>query len=134
MGRGAGRKIVQNAIFHGKRHDNKFLKVQILLSRNYVVMAQAPRIVSKNSGDFLAKFGENSGTISGAVFVSQLIRNRKNPFWGNPVFRIRCLVFYIGGHDREQFAGLRCGFLWRADTGSAKPSSRRDMKLGREAT
>ena len=41
--RGAGRKIVQNAIFHGKRHDNKILKVQILLSRSFVVMAQAPK-------------------------------------------------------------------------------------------
>ena len=43
MGRGAGRKIVQNAIFCGKRHDNKILKVKILLSRNFVVMAQAPK-------------------------------------------------------------------------------------------
>ena len=42
MGRGAAGKIVQNAIFHGKRHDNKILKVKILLSRNFVVMAQAP--------------------------------------------------------------------------------------------
>ena len=42
VGREAGRKIVQNAIFHGKRHDNKILKVKILLSRNFVVMAQAP--------------------------------------------------------------------------------------------
>ena len=45
-GGGAGRKIVQNAIFRGKRHDNKILKVKILLSRNFVVMAQAPIIVS----------------------------------------------------------------------------------------
>ena len=42
VGRGAGREIVQNAIFRGKRHDNKILKVKILLSRNFVVMAQAP--------------------------------------------------------------------------------------------
>ena len=42
MGKGAGKKIVQNAIFHGKRHDNKILKLQILLSRNFVVIAQAP--------------------------------------------------------------------------------------------
>ena len=42
VGRGAERKIVQNAIFRGKRHDNKILKVEILLSRNFVVMAQAP--------------------------------------------------------------------------------------------
>ena len=39
---GAERKIVQNAIFHGKRHDNKILKAKLLLSRNVVVMAQAP--------------------------------------------------------------------------------------------
>ena len=39
---GAERKIVQNAVFRRKRHDNKILKVQILLSRNFVVMAQAP--------------------------------------------------------------------------------------------
>ena len=44
MGRGAGRKIVQNAIFHGKRHDNKILKVKFFLSRNFVVMAQAPSL------------------------------------------------------------------------------------------
>ena len=43
LSRGAGRKIVQNAIFHGKRHDNKILKVKFLLSRKFVVMAQAPR-------------------------------------------------------------------------------------------
>ena len=43
LGRGAGRKIVQNAIFQGKRHDNKILKVKCLLSRNFVVMAQAPK-------------------------------------------------------------------------------------------
>ena len=42
-GRGAERKIVQNAIFRGKRHDNKILKFQILLSKNFVVMAQAPK-------------------------------------------------------------------------------------------
>ena len=42
MGRGAGRTIVQNAIFHGKCHDNRILKVRILLSRNFVVMAKAP--------------------------------------------------------------------------------------------
>ena len=29
VGRGAGREIVQNAIFHGKRHDNNILKVKI---------------------------------------------------------------------------------------------------------
>ena len=42
MGRGAERKSVQNVVFHGKRHDNKILKVNILLSSNFVVMAQAP--------------------------------------------------------------------------------------------
>ena len=33
---------MQNAIFHGKRHDNKILQVKILLSRKFVVMVQAP--------------------------------------------------------------------------------------------
>ena len=41
---GAERKIVQNAVFffRGKRHDNKILNVRILLSRNFVVITQAP--------------------------------------------------------------------------------------------
>ena len=30
VGRGAERKIAQNAIFHGKRHDNKILNVKLL--------------------------------------------------------------------------------------------------------
>ena len=52
LGRGAERKIVQNAIFHGKRHDNRILKVKILLSRTFVVMAQAPKIASDFFCDF----------------------------------------------------------------------------------
>ena len=40
-------EIVQNAVFRGKRHDNKILKVQILLSRNFVVIAQAPKFERK---------------------------------------------------------------------------------------
>ena len=35
---GAERKIVRNAVFGGKRHDNKIWNVQILLSRNFVVI------------------------------------------------------------------------------------------------
>ena len=35
-------KSSKNACFRGKRHDNNILKVQILLSRNFVVIAQAP--------------------------------------------------------------------------------------------
>ena len=31
--------------FRGKRHDNKILKVKILLSRNFVVMAQASKLI-----------------------------------------------------------------------------------------
>ena len=50
-GQGAERKSVQNAIFHGKRHDNKILKLKILLSRNFVVIAQAPI-----KGGFLSVF------------------------------------------------------------------------------
>ena len=47
MGGGAWRqrgKIAQNAVFRGKRPDNTILKVHILLSRNFVVIAQAPKL------------------------------------------------------------------------------------------
>ena len=37
-----------NAIFLGKRHDNKKLNLKILLSRNFVVMAQAPKQAQNN--------------------------------------------------------------------------------------
>ena len=33
----------KNAVVLGKRHENKILKVQISMSRNFVVIAQAPR-------------------------------------------------------------------------------------------
>ena len=39
----AKRNIVQNAVCRGKRHDNIILKVQVLLSKNVVVIGQAPR-------------------------------------------------------------------------------------------
>ena len=52
LGRGAGRKIAQNAFFHGKRHDNKISKVKIVLSRNFVVMAQAPTLEGYFQGYF----------------------------------------------------------------------------------
>ena len=43
---GAERRIVQNTVFfRGKRHDNKIVKVQILLSRNFVVIAQVPSVL-----------------------------------------------------------------------------------------
>ena len=35
-------KSSKTLFFRGKRHDNKILKVKILLSRNFVVIAQAP--------------------------------------------------------------------------------------------
>ena len=46
-GQGGREENCPKRYFHGKRHDNKISKVQILLSRNFVVMAQAPR----NSSD-----------------------------------------------------------------------------------
>ena len=54
---------MQNAFFHGKRHDNKMLKVKIVLSRNFVVMAQAPSLERKKQG-FPKKQGkEDQGSI-----------------------------------------------------------------------
>ena len=38
-------KSSKNAVSRGKRHDNIIMKVRILLSRNFVVIAQAPRNV-----------------------------------------------------------------------------------------
>ena len=42
MGGGRGKSPKTLFFFRGKRHDNQILKVQILLSRNFVVIAQAP--------------------------------------------------------------------------------------------
>ena len=39
---GVERKIAPKAVLLGKRHDNTILNVQILLSRNCVVIARAP--------------------------------------------------------------------------------------------
>ena len=47
---GAERKIVQNAVFLGKRHDNKNLKVQILLSRNLSLRRLLKSIDRKKKG------------------------------------------------------------------------------------
>ena len=62
---GAERKIVQNAVFffRGKRHDNKILKVQILLSKDFAVIAQAPVFPGKRGrvcGCKLECLGEGS--------------------------------------------------------------------------
>ena len=67
---GAERKSSKNAVFLGKRHDNKILKVQILLSRNYVVIAQAPTKVHFGIF-FLKKMGFLGILIDffGAIFV-----------------------------------------------------------------
>ena len=49
MGRGGREENCPKRFFHGKRHDNKLLKVQILLSRNFVVTAQAPNRISADA-------------------------------------------------------------------------------------
>ena len=40
-------KLSKNAIVRGKRDNNRILKVQILLSRNLVVIAQAPSKIAR---------------------------------------------------------------------------------------
>ena len=49
---GTERKVVnkKSAAFLGKRHDNKIMKVLILLSINFVVITQAPKN-SSGGGD-----------------------------------------------------------------------------------
>ena len=75
-------KSSKNACFRGKRHDNKILKVQILLSRNFVVIAQAPsdkerkQILSEyrlSTGSIVSKYGLDwsavrSGLVPSTVF------------------------------------------------------------------
>ena len=46
---GAERKSSNNAVFLWKSHDNKIPKVEFLLLRNFVVIAQAPKIVRQKS-------------------------------------------------------------------------------------
>ena len=43
-GGGSRGELSKNTLFVGKHHDNKILKVQILLSRNFVVIPPAPKI------------------------------------------------------------------------------------------
>ena len=63
---GTERKIIQNAVFRGKRHDNKILKVQILLSSNFVVIAQAPSLKRPFSLSRVGKIASRRGSRIGA--------------------------------------------------------------------
>ena len=67
-------KSCKNACFRGKRHDNKILKVQILLSRHFVVIAQAP-ILSRApiSYSFVSRIGAAKvSTAAGSGFAGSL--------------------------------------------------------------
>ena len=67
--------MVQNAIFRGKRHDNKILKVKILLSRNFVVMAQAPRFAQVSKKICLGGVRQKNGQVtqvSGTVCLEKV--------------------------------------------------------------
>ena len=52
---GAERKIVQNAVFRGKRHENKILKVQILLSKN---RSEEDRSLETSAGEGQVRAGK----------------------------------------------------------------------------
>ena len=54
-GRGQRGKLFKNAVFLGKRSDNKILKVRKGLSRNFVVIAQAPRKIRGGLGFVLVR-------------------------------------------------------------------------------
>ena len=51
---GKSSKKLSFFFFRGKRHDNKLLKVQLLLSRSFVVIAQAPKIAIVSGPRMLA--------------------------------------------------------------------------------
>ena len=104
LGREAGRKIVQNAIFHGKRHDNKILKVNILLSRNFAVMAQAPKLFS----NYLCISWQIQ--IQTKIILKLIFRSR---------YRYSCSLQFGGGHaaDKNDFGN---NFYFIADTDTEK--------------
>ena len=64
-GIGAERKIAQNAVILGKRHANEIMKVQVLLSRNLVVMTQAPTFIGLETEGLFGLPGE--GRITSTV-------------------------------------------------------------------
>ena len=119
MGGGAGRKIVQNALFHGKRDDNKILKVKFLLSRNFVVMAQAPKV-------FSTIFGRHqfSGPFWGALievdrFVSPAL-GRKTRLAGLRISPRHCCALLDIPVQRERvLAGLGGRGIWGVGGGVA---------------
>ena len=62
----------KNTVFRGKRHDNKILTVQIVLSRNFVVIAQPLRRLSNNQC-FLEGFLE--GACKGFFSKDKVLRS-----------------------------------------------------------
>ena len=58
--------------FCGKRHDNKILKLQILLSRNFVVIAQAPNLNRTFPG-------AKKGGMKGEVKRGEVVRECTGP-------------------------------------------------------
>ena len=76
---GVERKIVQKRcvfFFLGKHHDNKFLNSKILLSRNFAVIAQAPKLLRGSIKKAAASFGQE-GTVPEPPFA-------KPPFFDFP--------------------------------------------------
>ena len=64
----------------------------------------------------------NSVLLAQKVHIAHIFRNRITPFLGNPVFRIRCLLFcYVGGMTGSSLQILDVDFCGRGDTGSGKP-------------
>ena len=124
MGGGGGNwgreEIVQNAIFHGKRHDNKLLNVKFLLSRSFVVMAQAPTQIhygaGKNGTDLCSEMLVFLG--KGGRETVQIVKN----YGGSKILRIRApssVVFLVRkgplGKGSLMLPGVvfakGCGFL-----------------------
>ena len=65
----------KNAVFRGKRHDNQILKVQIVLSRNFVVIAQATIFLGSDDSHTTPP---KSATWWGRSFVG-MVRGARSP-------------------------------------------------------
>ena len=72
---GAKRKIEEKLFFLGRRHDNKILNVQMLSSRKFVVIAQAPRFSTASSTAIELSTAGGHYTALGSCLCNHIAKN-----------------------------------------------------------
>ena len=102
---GAKRKIVQDAFFCGKRHDNTILKVQIVLSRNLLLLRSLLNVSGILYSSFQEKFAEIALIMDAPFFVETLFGPCRYPLplkvhtcdTGEAIVRLPCSLLPSGG-------------------------------------